>query len=547
MNRTPVTLLASLCLWSGLLFGKPAFSFDLTLEVDLGQDLGQNFGTLFEARDESGRLVLGAGFPAVYNSYYRSERNKIEFFYRPSEDADRFEIEPFPRPNAIPSTYVYDLGDGLYVNHKTIDDGLVKFDSGKGAWTEAEGSDLHGVSVATVRGKRLETLNADVVYDGKVVFETPEHPIYRYYYYGKGHLHFYRETKGEDGEVQKAVVAIPWTPYDDPLQADIASEIVLDIFMPPEFPYAYGQIGDKVLTCSNWGGLYAFNGTEWRILREPVENVSYQVYTMINYGDRLLMGQYPTGFFIAFDGNEVQVLEGWPPVPSPASPSARELQTSMIYRGELFAGVWPWAELWRLDPDTNDWKAMGRLFKNPEVHKRTVHPYEEEATAAGLVLNQLGQRLTSMVLAEEGMVMGTSWKGGETLLEGEKFESLTQEQREEFGAPHRLEMPGALSAILEWKDKPTRFRFLIEEGKMSLHQDGKEIGSTEIGAPWNENTDELDIQFENGIFGPFDGESITFRGVETPRQPGRNPPSRIPTDKGAWGVCGIRTIPAPPA
>jgi hypothetical protein len=506
-----------LCLCGGLAFGRPATAFDLTVEVDLGKDLGQNFGTLFEARDETGRLVFGAGFPAVYNSYYRSERNKIEFFYRPSKGADRFEIEPFPRPNALASTYVYDLGESLFVNHKTKIDGLVKFDPESRTWTGVEGNDRHGASTATVGGKRLEYLNGEVVYDDKVIFDSPAHPIYRYYYYGKSHLHFYRETKGEDGEVQKAVVAIPWTPYDDPLQADIAREIVLDIFMPPEFPYAYGQIGEEVLTCSNWGGLYAFNGTEWKILREPVENVSYQVYSMISYGDRLLMGQYPTGFFIAYDGNKIQVLEGWPPVPNAASPSARELQTSMIYRGELFAGVWPWAELWRLDPDTNEWKAMGRLFKNPDVHKRTVHPYEEEAKAAGVVLNQLGQRLTSMVRVDDGMVMGTSWKGGESPLDEAMFGGLSSEQREEFGDVHRLEMPGALSAFLEWKDKPTQLRFVIEEGKMSIHQDGKEIGATEIGAPWNENPDELNIQFENGIFGPFDGESLTFRGVETPR------------------------------
>ncbi|MCA9442886.1 MAG: hypothetical protein KC964_18935, partial [Candidatus Omnitrophica bacterium] len=76
----------------------------------------------------------------------------------------------------------------------------------------------------------------------------------------------------------------------------------MDIFMPPEFPYSYGQLGDEVITCSNWGGLYAFDGESWKVLRKPEEGVSYQVYTMITYGDRLLMGQYPTGYFIEYDG-----------------------------------------------------------------------------------------------------------------------------------------------------------------------------------------------------------------------------------------------------
>ncbi len=483
---------------------------DITVEVDFGKDLGQNFGTLFEGHDNSGRLAFGAGFTAVYNSYYRGERNKLQFFVRPKEGERDFDINPFPRPEGmVPSTYAFELDDDLFVHYKTKSDGLLKFDPADKAWKEAQGDDRIGLSVSTVRGKRLEMSSGNVVYDGKIIFDPPDHPIYRYYYYGQGHLFFYRETKPEgEGEIQKAVVAIPWTPYDDPIEPDISKEIVLDLFMPPEFPYAYGQIGDQVITCSNWGGLYVFDGKGWKIVRKPVENVSYQVYTMITYGDRLLMGQYPSGRYLEYDGDKVTELEGWPPVPAGASPSARELQTAAIYRGELFAGVWPWAELWRLDPDSNEWDQLGRLFTHPEVHSRTVHPNEEAAADAGLVGNQLGHRLTSMIPYEDDLLMGTSWKGGETVLDPEKIKMLTPPQLAEFGALHKLEMPGNLEAVLVWKDSPTQLRFLLENGTIKIFQDGDVIASGTFESPDRIDGAKVKMNWGDGVFGPLQGNLV---------------------------------------
>ena len=219
------------------------------------------------------------------------------------------------------------------------------------------------------------------------------------------------------------------------------------------------------------------------------------------------MGQYPSGRFFEYDGEKVTELEDWPPVPEGASPSARELQTANIYRGELFAGVWPWAELWKLDPDTEEWGQLGRLFTHPEVHNRTVHPNEDAATAAGLVLNQLGHRLTCMVPYGDGLLLGTSWKGGETVLDPEKIKTLTPEQLAEFGALHLLEMPGNLEAVLEWKEKPTTLRFLCEDGTMTIFQDGEEIAKSDF-APDAPSEEEAEIKWGEGVFGPFTGDNL---------------------------------------
>ena len=123
--------------------------------------------------------------------------------------------------------------------------------------------------------------------------------------------------------------------------------------MPREFIYSYGQLGDDVLAATNTGGVYRFDGREWKCLVEPIEDVSYQVYTMINYYDRLLLGQYPTGNLFEYDGREVRHLQDQPPVMPGVSDRAREAQTTAIYGGDLYVGVWPWAELWRLDGNSH--------------------------------------------------------------------------------------------------------------------------------------------------------------------------------------------------
>jgi hypothetical protein len=114
-----------------------------------------------------------------------------------------------------------------------------------------------------------------------------------------------------------------------------------------------------------------------------------------------------------------------------------------------------------------------------------------------------------MVPYGDGLAMGTSWKGGESLLEEEKFGMLSKEQREEFGAVHRLEAPGSLCAVIEWKEEPSKFRFVVEDRRMSIFQDGKELASTEIGSPLRVDSSDPILNFENGVFGPFGGKSIS--------------------------------------
>ncbi|MBM4049002.1 MAG: hypothetical protein FJ279_28215, partial [Planctomycetes bacterium] len=450
-------------------------AIDVRLTVDFGQDLGQNFGTLFEGRDKDGRLVFGAGFASVYNSYFRAERYKVQFFVRPRKDADAYAIAPLPRATADSGVYLFDLRDQVYARPSGNDyNALKRWDASNGQWQPASADLCSAKSAALVRGRRLELSAGRLLYDGKTILDPPQKGGYMLPYYGQGHLFFYHRLDSKTEPSFNRIYAVPWSPYGEG-KVDLSAAKALDVTLIAEFPYAYGQLGNEVLNCSNWGGLYAFDGAQWKVLRKVDPTTSYQIYSMITYGDRLLMAQYPTGFLFEYDGKNVTLREGWPPVPPGAASRPREAQTTMIYRGELLVGVWPWAELWRLDPDAQRWVAMGRLFTHPKVHETPPHPYEDQMKAAGLVINLLGQRLGSMVPLGDALLMSTSSKGGHTW--GTEKDCMDAKQRDEYGAIHRLHMPGNLAAALQWTDKTVNLRFVAKDGRMAIFQDDREVAA----------------------------------------------------------------------
>ncbi len=260
-----------------------------------------------------------------------------------------------------------------------------------------------------------------------------------------------------------------------------------------------------MLTVSNMGGVYVFDGQSWATLLEPDHTVSYQVYSMLNYYDRLLLAQYPSGELFAYDGRELKQLDGWPPRLAGVSSSAREAQTLAIYGGQLFVGVWPWAELWRYDRDRDTWHSQGRTFTHPEVTDRQVHPYEAEAEQLELVMNHWGQRVTSMIPVTDGLLLGTSSKG--TTAWRDEYSFLNDSQRREYGAVLRMTLPGNLAGQFEWKDTPTLFEFAVYRDRLEIRQDGRELGRAEsVGSA--EAFEGIEIRSGWGVFGAFGGHRI---------------------------------------
>ena len=482
----------------------------LSVVVDLGKDVGQSFGSLFEVLDEQDRVVAGAGFMDVYNTRFRSGRHTLQFFVRPEEDANEFTIDRLAHPDLDCGVYLFDLNERLYAWSSVRNNSVRSWDSQSQQWkpepSPKTGRLRSGDGIMRLGTGTLAFSNNQAAYNAQSILTPPRRGRYYSFYYAAGHLFFYHTHK-EQPDVFTKIYACPWT-ADSPGPIDLSQAVVMDTKYVGETPFAYGQFEGSVLTVSNQGGVYVFDGSRWKTLLDADNTVSYQVYSMLNYHDRLLLAQYPTGYLFEYKGNELKLLKGWPPRLPGVSPRAREAQTLSIYRGDLFVGVWPWAEVWRYNADADKWHSMGRMFTHPEITNKTVHPYEAAAKKHGLVTNHWGQRVTAMVPLQDSLMLSTSSKGTSAWFD--KYDFLTEAERREYGALIRLKMPGNLAARIEWCDRPTKLEFIIRTDRLIIRQDGKQLATSDLDLSKNtRDLKRLRVRWGQGVFGKLNGTLLS--------------------------------------
>ncbi len=485
-----------------------------TTRIEFGKDIGQNFGSLFEVPTTDGNFVIGAGFVGVYNTHDRMDRYAVQLFVRPTDGQRQFTSRRLPRIGDKTGTYMYDY-DGKVYAYTYGERPLCCWDAATETWdTDPPRTDsrMHlGAGVLRFSG-------SNAYYNDQPLLTEPQQGSYYRFYYAHGLLGFYHtDWAGQSGsrpyEQDSAgftkLYACAWTP-ESQVPLDLTKAIVRTLKYVGETPFAWGQFGGEVLTCSNQGGLYACDGKQWKMLVEPDNKTSYQIYSMLNFYDKLLMGQYPTGQLIEYDGEKVTVLEGWPPRLEGVSPSAREAQTTTIYGGDVFVGVWPWAEVWRYNQDTGEWFFVQRMFTHPPITDATVHPYENECRALDLVLNWWGQRATSLVPAGDSLYVSTSTKGpGDWKPE---YEFVGDDKWKEYGAVHRLTTPGSLSAPVQWRAEATQLEFIISRDELRIIQDGEQLASAQLAAELAAGLAEAggpaEVKWGSGVFGPFAGATL---------------------------------------
>jgi len=468
----------------------------LRLRADFGKDLGQDFGSLFEIRDTTGQVLAGAGFMAAYNTYYRADRHTLHAYVRPTQQ-DHPQITPLPRPSAASQTYPYDHGDQVFAVNRKPDSTPQRWDDTAQAWTPAP----HPAAPLLQVGTHVYALAPNSITQGdNIAFQfDPAIGTAGSYYYAAGHL-FFHVALANSPDRKTRLYASPWDPTQSD-QVSLENPIVLELSAPGEFPYSYGQLHGDVIIGSNNGGVYRFRAGTWHTLRTADPKTSFQLYTMVNYRDRLLMGQYPTGELFELIGDELRLLEGWPPRPPAASPRAREAQTLAIYRGELFVGLWPWGEIWRYNDAT--WGYVGRLFSQPALLENITAPWENEMDALGEKINNLwGQRVTGFVPLGGDMLVSTSSKNG-TPFE-ERYNFLAPDHRQEYGAVHRLHLPGHRSMPTQWTGEATHFQFEITPKGLKIAQDNRTLGILPIQG--NTNWSEATIHIGQGVYGAFNGK-----------------------------------------
>lgn len=482
--------------------------------VEFGADRGQRLGSLFEARDAEGRVVASAGFHDAYNTHFRTDRHTLQLYVRPAGESAAT-MERLPSPDLGFGVYLFDIGGELYAWSSVAGKNVRFWDEAAGTW-RAEfppgmTSCRQGDGITRIGSAELSCASDGVRCDGGLILGPPEVGGYFDYHYANGHLCFYNRHRADDGGFTH-VVACPWVPGDGPI--DLARAIVLDTKYDFETTFAWGQFDDQVITVGNTGGVYVLDQGTWRVVREPDRNISYQIYSMLRWRDRLLMAQYPTGHIFEYRGEAPVEVPDWPPRLEGVASSARECQTLAIYNGELFAGVWPWAELWRL-ADGSTWRSHGRLFSHPQLTSAATHPYEPESESRGFVLNHWGQRVSGMVPLGDSLYLATSAKGTGAWPENADF--LSAEQKLEYGAVLRLRMPGNLATQFRWRGGRTELEFVVGAESLSIRQDGVELASTTLPGGSSLRTDDLHVVWGDGPHGPSAAQSLAGRWIAQPR------------------------------
>ena len=510
MKATLVALAAATSLGIAAETSERGVRFRLT--IDRGEDIGQSFGSLFEAVSEDGSLTIGAGFQNAYNTRYRADRHAIQFFVRPTDGLRDISVEELPRPNdVLTGTYLYGRDGRIYSTYG----GLKSWNADGRRWEAANGP---GGKEETMRvGNGLLGFGSSrVTWNGDLVLEPPKQGSYQLFFYANGHLCFYHVHRNgkpyrpyqNDADGFSRLYACPWKPSDGPV--DLTKAITLRLPIVGETTFAWGVLGDRIVTGSNIGGVYVFEDGGWRMILEPKQGVSFQLYSSLAFQDRLLMGQYPTGRVFAYDGEKLTDLKGWPPVMEGVSGSSREAQTTAVYGGEVIVGVWPWGEVWRYQPPGGRWRFARRMFGHPDRSRKITHPYDVE-NRSNSPRNQWGQRVTSLIPVGPDLFVATSAKSPQQW-RADEFPFLAPEKWKSYGKVYRLTMPGQLSASAKWTDGLTHLEFTLAGNQMAIHQDGTLLGETALGEVLADKiaaaAEFKDVRWGQGLFGLHGCESL---------------------------------------
>ncbi len=270
----------------------------IEVTVDRGQDIGQAFGSLFEMTSRDGSITIGAGFANGYGTRYRSDRHELSFFVRPRDTDRPIHVERLPRPNDLCGTYLFSRDGEVFSTYG----GLKRWDESRKSWVETPGPGGTDESMRLGKGV-LRFGDSSVTFEGRTILNRPEQGNYQLFFYANGLLCFYHVNRGaggyrpytSDADGYSKLYACPWTPEE--AKVDLSKAAVMTLPVVGETTFAWGVRGDQIVTGSNIGGFYVFENGQWNKRLEPNLKVSYQLYSSMAFGSRLLMGQYPTGRF----------------------------------------------------------------------------------------------------------------------------------------------------------------------------------------------------------------------------------------------------------
>ena len=114
--------------------------------------------------------------------------------------------------------------------------------------------------------------------------------------------------------------------------------------------------------------------------------------------------------------------------------------------------------------------------------------------------------MTSLIPYHDSLLLSTSSKG--TYEWDDRYGFLTESQRREYGAVLRLRMPGNLAVQPAWKNDPTKLAFDFDGRKLTVTQDGRQLGETPVDQSCTVDLSEVTVNWSRGVFGPLCGQLV---------------------------------------
>jgi hypothetical protein len=266
-----------------------------------------------------------------------------------------------------------------------------------------------------------------------------------------------------------------------------------------EFFYGLGRADGGVFVTSNYGNVWQVGVADATVKRLRVsDGTSLQLYASVRHGSELWWGEYPTGSVVAFDAEgRLQRLPAQLPIDAYRHSAAAEVQTFALYKGDLFAGVWPFGEVYRHQRETGQWALLKRFFSAPPIEPDAVEPFREESGS-----NEAGQRISDMIAHGDSLYVATASKSG--LAVALPSSVRNQKVGEEYGDVYRLRMSGALSVGLPEDDEVTvRVRLTPDVLEVTLNDESlsrTRVAAQQLGCIEN-------IAMREGTFGALLGPS----------------------------------------
>ncbi|HAA72402.1 MAG TPA: hypothetical protein DCE55_24910 [Planctomycetaceae bacterium] len=116
--------------------------------------------------------------------------------------------------------------------------------------------------------------------------------------------------------------------------------------------------GGKLYAATH-GNVFEYEGgTSWRSIGAEPHGIT-QIHSMQVAGGRMLLGTWPQGYVLRYDGENKWTKLGRVGLP-PGPQQCNEINDLTVYNGKLYAGVIPKAELYRYEKE-GEWTLLGSL------------------------------------------------------------------------------------------------------------------------------------------------------------------------------------------